>query len=116
MVPVMPGGALVIVPLPPPAPLIASVCGAAAKFAVTLCACTKVSAQAPVPEQAPLHPANVCPPAPGDAVSETALPAGNELEQVPLATPPATVHEMPAGLDVTTPPPVPVPATVSVTG
>jgi hypothetical protein len=60
---------------------------------------------APVPEQAPLHPANVEPLA-GVAVSVTLVP----LEKLAVH---AVPHVMPEGLEVTVPLPVPARVTSS---
>jgi hypothetical protein len=65
-----------------------------------------VTAHAPAPEQpAPLHPTKV-EPAAGEAVSVTTVPAVKELPQV-------LPQEIPAGLEVTVPVPVPAKLTVS---
>ena len=74
--------------------------------AVTPLAASIVTAQAPVPGQAPLHPANVEAPS-GVAVSDTTVPGSNEALQV-------TPQLIPAGTDVTVPPPVPVLETLKV--
>jgi hypothetical protein len=59
-----------------------------------------VTEQAPVPvHPAPLHPAKV-EPAAGEAESVTTVSAVNELPQVPP-------HEIPDGLEMTVPVPVP---------
>jgi hypothetical protein len=76
-----------------------------AKIAVTACAALIVTLQAPVPVQAPLQPAKVEPVA-GAAVRLTAVPLVNEAEQV-------APQEMPAGVLVTVPLPVPDLVTVS---
>ena len=68
----------------------------------------------PVPVQAPLQPVNV--PLVGEAVNVTGVPLANGNEHVPLVAPAVTVQLIPAGLDVTVPLPVPLPATVSVFG
>ncbi len=61
--------------------------------------------QAPVPVQAPVHPLNV-EPLPGAAVSETAVPEGNDALQ-------ALPQSMPTGADMTRPTPLPAGMTVS---
>src|SRR4030095_2026552 len=78
---------------------------AVAKIAVTARAALIVTLQAPVPVQAPLQPAKVEPVA-GAAVRLTAAPLVNEAEQV-------APQEMPAGVLVTVPLPVPDLVTVS---
>jgi hypothetical protein len=77
-----------------------------AKFAVTDLAALIVTVQAPVPEQLPLQPVNVAV-ADGVAVSVTTVPLMNEAEHV-------VPHEIPAGLLVTAPVPVPARDTVKV--
>lgn len=62
--------------------------------------------QAPVPEQAPLHPANEEPGA-AAAFKETIVPSENWLEQV-------VPQSMPAGVEVTVPLPFPCFCTVTV--
>ena len=75
--------------------------------AVTVVAALTVTAQVPVPEQAPLQPAKL-EPAAAAALSVTAVPAGTDCEQV-------APQEMPAGVPVTVPDPVPFLVTESVT-
>jgi len=74
--------------------------------AVTDAAALIVTVHAPVPEQAPLQPANVDP-ASGVAVSETEVPVLKLAVQVPGQV-------MPVGLLVTVP--VPAPAVITVSG
>jgi len=101
-----PAGALVTVPLPAPALLTVSVKDCKAKVAVTEVAALIVTVQVPLPEQPPpLQPLKV-EPAAGAAVKVTAVPLANETEQV-------VPQEMPAGLLVTVPLPVPALETVS---
>jgi hypothetical protein len=76
------------------------------KLALTDLAALIVTVQAPVPEQLPLQPVKVAV-ADGVAVSVTTLPLVNEAEHV-------EPHEIPAGLLVTVPVPVPACDTVSV--
>ncbi len=71
------------------------------KVAVTLAFVDIETAQAPVPEQAPLQPEKTDPAA-GVAVSVTVLPAANEALQL------APGQLMPAGEDATVPAPAPV--------
>ena len=73
----IPAGLDATAPLPVPAVLTERTNvggGAAVKLAVTLAAAFMVTAQLPVPEHAPLHPANVLPVV-VDAVSVTVVPA-----------------------------------------
>jgi hypothetical protein len=73
--------------------------------AVTVAAADIVTAQVPVPLQPPpLQPSNVAP-APGVAISCTLVPAGYVAVQ-------SAPQLMPGGVDVTSPPPVPVVTTV----
>ena len=105
----MPVGALVTVPLPVPALVIASVKGWSANVAVTEVAALTVTVQVPVPVQPlPLQPENV-EPAAGVAVSVTAVPVANVAEHV-------APQLMPAGALVTVPLPVPALVIVSVSG
>ena len=76
-----------------------------AKLAVTSAAAPMVTLQAPVPVQAPLQPVKV-EPVPGVAVNATTVPLVNEAAQV-------APQEMPAGVLVTVPVPVPDLVTVS---
>jgi hypothetical protein len=69
----IPAGLEVTVPLPVPALLTDSVNVCTLKVAVTDVAAFIVTEQVPVPEQAPLQPAKVEPPA-GAAVSVTTVP------------------------------------------
>jgi hypothetical protein len=96
----MPAGLLVTVPEPVPLLVTDSVTGVAVNVAVTEVAALMVTAQVPVPEQAPLQPAKV-EPAAGAAVSVTAVPGPKDCEQV-------APQLMPAGLLVTVPEPVPL--------
>ncbi len=101
-----PAGALVTVPLPAPALLTVSVKDCKAKVAVTEVAALIVTVQVPLPVQPPpLQPLKL-EPAAGAAVKATKVPLVNEAEQV-------VPQEMPAGLLVTVPLPVPVLETVS---
>jgi len=101
-----PAGALVTVPLPAPALLTVSVKDCKAKVAVTEVAALIVTVQVPLPVQPPpLQPVKV-EPAAGAAVKVTKVPLANEAEQV-------VPQEMPAGLLVTVPLPVPALETVS---
>jgi hypothetical protein len=103
----IPAGALVTVPAPAPALLTVSVKVGSAKVAVTVVAAFKVMAHVPVPEQPPpLQPVKV-EPAAGVAVRVMAVPLAYAAMQVGL-------QEMPAGLLVTVPIPVPALLTVSV--
>jgi len=104
----MPAGELEIVPLPAPAFVRLSVKGCSANVAVTLWAALIVTVQVPVPVQPPLQPVNVEPVA-GVAVSVTAVPLANAVEQV-------APHEMPVGELVTVPLPVPAFVTARVNG
>ena len=101
-----PAGALVTVPMPTPALVTVSGNVCSAKDAVTAWAALIVTVQAPVPVQAPLQPVKVEPTA-GAAVNVTAVPLLKEAEQV-------LPQEMPAGLLVTVPVPVPERETVNV--
>jgi hypothetical protein len=103
----MPAGALVMVPVPAPVLLSVSVNDCSAKAAVTLWAALMVTVQVPVPVQPPPVQPEKVEPAAGAAVSVTAVPLANEAEHV-------APHEMPAGLLVTVPLPVPDLATVNV--
>jgi hypothetical protein len=104
----IPAGLLVTVPEPVPAVCTVSVSvGVILNVAVTELAAVSVTLQAPVPVQAPDHPANVDP----------ALAVGVSVTAVPLAKPALHVvgQLIPAGLLVTVPEPVPAVCTVSVT-
>ena len=113
----MPPVLLVIVPLP--APLLETVrlnVGAGENVAVTPTgAVPMVNVQVPVPEQAPVQPANTEAELAGDAVRVTTLPVLIALEfvQVPLAAPDVIVQLTPP-VPVTLPLPVPAPLTVTV--
>ena len=96
----MPAGLLVTVPVPVPLLVTVSVTGSRLKVAVTEVAALTVTAQVPVPEQAPLQPAKE-EPAAGVAVRVTVVPAVTDSEQV-------APQLMPAGLLVTVPVPVPL--------
>jgi hypothetical protein len=96
----MPAGLLVTVPEPVPFFVTDSVTGVAVNVAVTDVAALTVTAQVPVPEQAPLQPAKVEPEA-GAAVRVTAVPGAKDCEQV-------APQLIPAGALVTVPPPVPL--------
>src|SRR5688572_14989627 len=92
----MPTGLDETVPVPVPARLTVS---GYVKRAVTDLAAFNVSTHAPVPEQPPLQPANVAPAA-GLAVSVTSVPETYaSLQSEP--------QSMPAGLELTVPPPAP---------
>ncbi len=104
----MPAGLLVTVPEPVPPLVTDSVTGTRLNVAVTDLAALTVTAQAPVPEQAPLQPAND-EPAAGDAVSVMAVPGATDCEHV-------APQLMPAGLPLTVPEPVPPFVTDNVTG
>ena len=80
----------------------------ALKLAVTVVAVLTVTAQVPVPEQAPLQPAKD-EPAAGVAVRVMAVPGVTDCEQ-------AVPQLMPAGLLVTVPEPVPLFVIDSVSG
>jgi hypothetical protein len=90
----------------------ATVCaygGAASKVAVTAVGALSVIAHAPVPVQPPpLQPANTDPVA-ATATSDTCDPAANDAVHV-------VGHDMPLGVDVTAPPPVPAVVTDNVAG
>src|SRR4051812_45506807 len=100
----MPGSEPVTEPVPVPDFETVSV-RFASNVAVAAMLELSVTTQVPVPVQFPLQPVNVDPAA-GVAVSVIWLPAGNVDEQV-------APHEMPAGLLVTVPLPVPALETVS---
>jgi hypothetical protein len=111
----IPSGALLTDPLP--APKAATVternarkraCTARGVFAVTV-----QPGRAPV--QSPLHPAKALW-LPGAAVSVIAVPFAKLAVQLPLGTPVATLHAIPAGALVTAPTPLPAPDTVSSSG
>ena len=101
----MPAGVLVTVPDPAPAAVTVSVRGSGAKVADTLRVASIVTAQPPVPVQAPDHPVNVEFTS-GAATSETTVEYGNVAEQ-------EAPQAMPAGVLVTEPPPGPAVFTVN---
>src|ERR1043166_2290173 len=106
----IPEGVLVTVPVP--VPLLATVRvkgpGFAVKFALTDFAASIVTLHAPVPLQAPPQPANVEPES-GAAVKLTTVPFAKLAEHV-------APQEIPEGVLVTVPAPVPLLATVRVKG
>src|SRR5882724_3373225 len=103
----MPAGALVTVPVPFPDFVTERAKVGAVNVAVTLWATLMVTVQVPVPVQPPpLQPVKV-EPATGAAVRVTIVPIENEAEQV-------APQEMPAGLLVTVPLPLPDLETVNV--
>src|SRR5690349_5725175 len=105
----MPVGALVTVPVPVPALVMASVKGCRANVAVTAWAALLGAVQVPVPVQLPpLQPLKVEPVA-GAAVKVTAVPLANAAEQV-------APQEMPVGALVTVPVPAPAFVMASVRG
>src|SRR5262245_41185767 len=98
----IPAGLLVTVPIPAPAGVTVrvNVFTGAVKLAVTVWSAFIVTVHEPVPLQPPpLHPVNVEPPV-GAAVRATVLPLGKSAAQV-------APQEMPLGLLVTVPAPVP---------
>ena len=98
----IPAGLLVTVPTPAPAGVTVrvNVFGGAVKLAVTVWSAFIVTVHEPVPLQPPpLQPVNVEPPV-GAAVRATVLPLGKSAAQV-------APQEMPLGLLVTVPAPVP---------
>lgn len=98
----MPAGLLVTVPTPAPAGVTVrvNVFGGAVKFAVTVWSAFIVTVHAPAPLQPPpLQPLNVEPPV-GAAVRVTVLALGKSAAQV-------APQEIPLGLLVTVPVPVP---------
>ncbi len=96
----MPAGLLVTVPEPVPLFVTDTVTGVAVNDAVTEVAALMVTAQLPVPEQAPPQPAKA-EPAAGEAVRVTAVPGVKDCEQV-------APQLMPAGALLTVPEPVPL--------
>jgi len=113
----IPAGELVTVPVPVPFLVTVSVTGAGGggtdagvvlKVAVTVVPAFNVTAQVPVPLQAPLQPAKVEPDA-AAAVSVNWVPTATVSVQ-------SAPHAIPAGELVTVPVPVPFLVTVSVTG
>jgi hypothetical protein len=104
---VIPAGALVTLPAPRPARTTVSATGAGANAAPTVVAVASVTVHGPLPEHPPPDQPLKIEPAAGAAVRVTLVPAVNVAEQ--------TVPQvMPAGALVTAP--LPVRATVSVTG
>lgn len=103
----IPGGLLVTVPAPGPA-LVTVKAYVGAKVAVTNLAAVMLMVQVPVPAQAPPQPANVEPTA-AVAVKVTLEPFTNDAAQV-------GPQEIPAGLLVTVPAPLPCFVTVNETG
>jgi len=104
----MPVGELVTDPVPDPEFVtVRAYCGGGAGLnaAVTFWFEVRVTVQAPVPEQAPLHPLNTAPAA-GAAARLTAVPDVNEAVHV-------LPHAIPAGALVTVPLALPVLLTVS---
>lgn len=101
----MPAGFEVTVPVPAPVRITLNANCCRVKVAVTLCADDRVTTQEPVPEHAPLQPANVELES-AMAMSVTTVPDTHDDRQV-------VPHEMPAGFDETVPPPVPAFETVS---
>jgi hypothetical protein len=103
----IPAGLLFTVPVPAPAPSFATVNGyvESVNLAFTDLAALIVTEHAPVPVQAPLHPAKVDP-APAVAVSVTTVPLAKFALHVPGQL-------IPGGLLVTVPLPVPARETVS---
>jgi hypothetical protein len=95
----IPAGALVTVPVPPPDFVTLRGKVPTLKTAPTDWAADMVTTHDPVPEQAPLQPPKTDPAA-GAAVRVTTVPALKSLEQVPG-------HVIPAGLLVTVPEPAP---------
>lgn len=91
--------------VPPPVRTIVSPHGFRVNVAIALFAASSASVHVPVPAHAPAHPANV-EVASGAAVSVTVLPPSYCDEQV-------EPQLIPAGAEVTTPPPVPALATVT---
>ena len=113
----MPPVSLVTVPLPAPLLVTDSAnVGAALNVAVTdTGAVPIVNVQLPVPEQAPLQPANTEAEVAGDAVSVTTVPVliALELVHVPEGTP-ALIVQLTPPVPVTLPLPTPAPLTVTV--
>lgn len=105
----IPAGALVTVPDPPPVSVTVKVdCGAGENVAVTFRAeVVTFSEQVPVPEQAPVHPANVEYAEAGVAVRFTAVPEFKVALQLPEAVPEVLVQLIPPTLLATEPDPVP---------
>ena len=103
---VIPTGDEVTVPPPVPDFVTLKVYWILVNVAVTAWAALIVTKHVPVPVHAPLHPANVEAPS-GAAVSVTSVSESNKALQV-------TPQLIPAGADVTVPPPVPVLETLKV--
>lgn len=100
----MPAGLEVTVPVPAPVRITLSANCSRLKVAVTLRAADMVTTHEPVPEHAPLQPANDELES-GIATSVTTVAESHdEVQLVP--------HEMPAGFELTVPPPVPAFETV----
>ena len=96
----MPGGSLVTVPSPRPDFVTVNVTGKRSNCADTVLLVSIVTVQGPVPEQAPLQPTKVDPPA-GSSVNVTVLPVGKlALHVFPQL--------MPVGALVTVPDPDPL--------
>jgi hypothetical protein len=107
---VIPAGALVTVPVPPPETVTVSPTVAEdANVAVTVVALVGVTVQVPVPEQPPPDHPPKTEPAAEVAVRTTELPDGKLAEHV-------VPHVMPAGALVTLPFPSPARTTVTATG
>jgi hypothetical protein len=103
---VMPAGEEVTVPPPVPAFVTLRVYRILVNFAVTVAAAFIVTVHVPVPVHAPLQPVKVDAPA-GEAVSVTTVPDTNTALQV-------APQVIPAGDEVTVPPPVPALVTLRV--
>ena len=104
----MPAGVLVTAPPPVPARVTVSVCVTRVNVAVTALGASIVMTHAPVPVHAPLQPANV-EFASGLAVRVTVVPEPNKAVH-------AAPQNIPPGVLVTVPPPVPAFVTVRATG
>jgi hypothetical protein len=104
----MPAGTLDTTPVPVPVFVTERVTGVTLNVAVTAVAALTVTAQLPVPEQAPPQPMKV-EPAAGVAVSVNAVPGVTVSVQ-------STPQLIPDGVLPTVPEPVPLVVTVSVTG
>ena len=108
----IPDGLEVTVPFPSPMPVIVNT---GLKAAVTARSWDIVTWQLPVPVQSPVQPAKA--PLAAVAVSVTCVPLAKvALQPVAAAVPAVIVHEIPEGLDVTVPLPVPPPVMRSVSG
>jgi hypothetical protein len=107
---VIPAGALVTVPVPPPETVTASpTVVSEVNVAVMVVALVGATVHVPVPEQAPPDQPAKTEPADGVAVRTTELPDGKVAEH-------AVPHVMPAGALVTLPLPAPARTTVTATG